>query len=155
MDKGIKQGGAALFHHIVGDTTSAKAAAEQARITLEPISKEQPDNAFVAASLSIVYGILGEKDLAVKEAERATTIVPSSRDRLAGPGFEENMALVEMIVGDTGSAVSILTRLLQTPYAGWIYSPSPITPALLKLDPIWDPLRSNPAFQKLCEEKQP
>jgi tetratricopeptide (TPR) repeat protein len=155
MDKGIKQGGAALFHRIIGDTTSAKAAAEQARITLEPISKEQPDNAYVAASLAIVYGILDEKDLAVNEAERAIAIVPSNRDRLAGPGFEENMALVEMIVGDTGSAVSILARLLQTPYAGWIYSPAPITPALLKLDPIWDPLRTDPAFQKLCEEKQP
>jgi TolB-like protein/Tfp pilus assembly protein PilF len=155
MDKGIKQGGAALFHRIFGDTTSAKAAAEQARMTLEPISKEQPDNAFVAASLAIVYGILDEKDLAVKEAERATAIVPSSRDRLAGPGFEENMALVEMIVGDPGSAVSILTGLLQTPYAGWIYSPAPITPALLRLDPIWDPLRTDPAFQKLYDEKQP
>jgi hypothetical protein len=65
------------------------------------------------------------------------------------------MALVEMIVGDTGNAVSILTRLLQTPYAGWIYSPAPITPAFLRLDPIWDPLRADPAFQKLCEEKQP
>jgi hypothetical protein len=31
----------------------------------------------------------------------------------------------------------------------------PITPALLRLDPIWDPLRADPAFQKLCEEKQP
>jgi len=45
--------------------------------------------------------------------------------------------------------------LLQTPYGGWLYSPTPITPALLRLDPIWDPLRSEPDFQKLCEEKQP
>jgi hypothetical protein len=48
-----------------------------------------------------------------------------------------------------------LTRLLQTPYGGWLYSPTPVTPALLKLDPIWDPLRADPVFQKLCEEKQP
>jgi hypothetical protein len=41
------------------------------------------------------------------------------------------------------------------PYGGWLYSPTPITPALLRLDPIWDPLRADPAFQKLCEEKQP
>jgi hypothetical protein len=45
--------------------------------------------------------------------------------------------------------------LLQTPYGGWLYSPTPITQALLRLDPIWDPLRADPAFQKLCEEKQP
>jgi len=42
--------------------------------------------------------------------------------------------------------------LLQTPYGGWLYSPTPITPALLRLDPIWDPLRADPAFQKLCQE---
>jgi hypothetical protein len=74
---------------------------------------------------------------------------------LSGPGFEENLALVEVIIGDNSRAVSILTRLLQTSYGGWLYSPAPITPALLRLDPLWDPLRADPAFQKLCEEKQP
>ncbi len=82
-------------------------------------------------------------------------LVPSSKDRLSGPGFEENLALVEMIIGDNSRAISILTRLLQTSYGGWLYNPAPITPALLRLDPLWDPLRADPAFQKLCEEKQP
>jgi TolB-like protein/Tfp pilus assembly protein PilF len=155
MDKGIKQGGLALIQRVAGDTASAKAAAEQARSTLEPISKEQPDNAFVAAALAVAYAILDEKDSALKEAERAITLVPSSKDRLSGPGFEENLALVEMIIGENSRAISILTRLLQTPYSGWLYTPAPITPTLLRLDPIWDPLRADPAFQKLCEEKQP
>ena len=52
-------------------------------------------------------------------------------------------------------ALTVLQPVLQTPYGGWLYSPAPITPALLRLDPRWDPLRANPAFQKLCEEKQP
>ena len=155
IDKGIKQGGLALLEHIVGNTASAKAAAEQARSTLEPISKEQPDSAFVAAEMAVVYATLDKKDSAIREAERATTLVPSTKDRLSGPGLEENLALVEMILGENGSAISTLTRLLQTPYGGWLYSPSPMTPALLKLDSIWDPLRADPAFQKLCEEKQP
>jgi hypothetical protein len=60
-----------------------------------------------------------------------------------------------MIIGENDRAIATLTRLLQTPYGGWLYSPPPITPALLRLDPIWDPLRADPAFQKLCEEKQP
>ena len=154
IDKGSKQVGLALAERIAGDTAHAKAAAEQARNTLEPIRKEQPDNAFVAAALAVASAILDEKDSALKEAERAITLVPSSKDRLSGPGFEENLALVEMIIGENSSAISTLTRLLQTRYGGWLYSPTPITPALLRLDPVWDPLRGDPAFQKLCEEKQ-
>jgi hypothetical protein len=60
-----------------------------------------------------------------------------------------------MIVGEHARAIAILTRLLQTQYGGWLYSPAPITPALLRLDQIWDPLRTDPAFKKLGVEKQP
>jgi TolB-like protein/Tfp pilus assembly protein PilF len=155
MDKGIKQLGLALIQRVAGDTAQAKADAEEARNTLDPIRKEQPDNAFVAAALAVACAMLDEKESALKEAQHAITLVPSSKDRLSGPGFEENLALVETIIGDNNRAISTLTRLLQTPYGGWLYSPAPITPALLRLDPLWDPLRADPSFQKLCEEKQP
>ncbi len=155
IDKGTKQLGNALVHRVAGDTAQAKAFAEQARNTIEPLRKEQPDNSFVAAALGVAYAILDEKDSALNEAQRAITLLPSNKDRLFGPAFEENLALVEMMIGENPRAIATLTRLLQTPYGGWLYSPTPITPALLRLDPIWDPLRSEPAFQKLCEEKQP
>jgi hypothetical protein len=57
--------------------------------------------------------------------------------------------------GENSQAISTLTRLLQTPYLIFVCLRTPVTPALLRLDPLWDPLRSDPAFQKLCEEKQP
>jgi TolB-like protein/Tfp pilus assembly protein PilF len=152
IDRGIKHVGLALVQRVAGDTARAKAAAEQARNTLEPLTKDQPDNAFVAAALAVAYAMLGEKDSALNEAQRAITLVPSSKDRLSGPAFEENLALVEMIIGENSPAIATLTRLLQMPYGGWLYSPTPITPALLRLDPIWDPLRADPAFQKLCQE---
>jgi TolB-like protein/Tfp pilus assembly protein PilF len=154
MDKGIKQVGLALIQRVAGDTAQAKAVAEGARNTLDPIRKEQPDNAFVAAALAVAYAMLDQRDSALREAEDAITLVPSSKDRLSGPGFEENLALVETIIGDNDRAISTLTRLLQTPYGGWLYSPAPITPALLRLDPLWDPLRADPSFQKLCDEQQ-
>jgi TolB-like protein/Tfp pilus assembly protein PilF len=155
IEKGSKQVGLALAQRIAGDTALAKADAEQARSTLELLKKDQPDNAFIAAALAVAYAILDEKDLALTEAQRASTLLPSNKDRLSGPAFEENLALVEMMIGENSRAIATLTRLLQTPYGGWLYSPTPITPALLRLDPIWDPLRSEPVFQKLCEEKQP
>ena len=66
----------------------------------------------------------------------------------------ENLALIQTIVGNNSSAISTLTQLLQTPYNSWLYIPAPITSAFLRLDPFWDPLRGDPAFQKLCEDKQ-
>jgi hypothetical protein len=63
------------------------------------------------------------------------------------------LALIQMIAGGKSRTISILSQLLQTPYESLIYYTA-ITPALLRLDPYWDPLRSDPAFQKLCEEKQ-
>jgi TolB-like protein/Tfp pilus assembly protein PilF len=148
--KGTKQVGIALAQHVAGDTASSRATAEQARNTLEPLKNDQPDNAFVAAALAVAYAMLDKKDSALNEAQRATTLLPSAKDRLSGPAFEENLALVEMIVGENTRAIATLTRLLQTPYGGWLYSPTPITPALLRLDPIWDALRVDPAFQRLC-----
>ena len=52
-------------------------------------------------------------------------------------------------------AISTLVQLLQTRYNSRLYRPVLATPVLLRLDPIWHPLRGDPAFQKLCEEKQP
>jgi len=155
IEKGSKQVGLALAHRVAGDTASSRAVAEQARKTLELLKKDQPDNAFIAAALAVTYAMLDEKDSALNEAQRAIKLLPSDKDRLSGPAFEENLALVEMITGENARAIATLTKLLQTPYGGWLYSPTPITSAFLRLDPIWDPLRADSAFQNLCEEKQP
>jgi hypothetical protein len=80
--------------------------------------------------------------------------MPRGKDAMFGPSWEENLALIQTIFGENSRGISTLTHLLHTPYRGWWYS-TPITPSLLRLDPIWDPLRADPAFQKLCEEKQP
>ena len=63
--------------------------------------------------------------------------------------MEENLALIQTLFGENSPAISTLTRLLQTPHYYWDGLPL-ITPALLRLDPLWDPLRVDPAFQKLA-----
>jgi len=80
--------------------------------------------------------------------------LPSAKNAVDGLAMEENLAVIQTMFGENSSAISTLTRLLRTPGAGW-FRDTPLTPALLRLDPIWDPLRGDPAFQKLCEEKQP
>ena len=144
----------ALTQRLNGDTAGANVTAAQACNTLEPLCKNQPDNALFVAGLSLANAVLGEKALALKEAERAITLSPSNKDQVRGPAYEEVLALVETMVGENSLAISTLTRLLQTPYSSWLYVGA-VTAALLRLDPLWDPLRADPAFQKLCEEKQP
>jgi hypothetical protein len=80
-------------------------------------------------------------------------LLPSAKDRVVGPTLEEGLALIQMTFAENSRAISTLTRLIQTPYVGALYAFIPITPALLRLDPFWDPLRADPAFQKLCAEK--
>jgi serine/threonine-protein kinase len=81
-------------------------------------------------------------------------LLPSAKDRVYGPSFEEDLAAIQTMFGANSEAISTLARLLQMPYYGGFYFETPVTPALLRLDPLWDPLRSDPAFQKLCEEKK-
>ena len=77
------------------------------------------------------------------------TMRPTSKDPFEGPGEEARMAQIYALLGDADHAIPILKRLLQIPYAG------AITPALLRLDPIWDQIRNDPRFQELAAEKKP
>jgi hypothetical protein len=93
--------------------------------------------------------MLGEKDAAIKGAERAMTLLPSATDAVEGPGCEENLAIVEALLGAKDRAIPRLQHLLAIPYTNFL------TPSLLRLDPQWDPLRGDPRFQKLCENRKP
>jgi tetratricopeptide (TPR) repeat protein len=142
------------MQRLAGDTAAARITAKQACNILEDLYRDEPDRATFAAHLSEAYALMGQKDLALKIAERPIMLYPRSKDAMRGPAFEENLALIQAIVGDNSRAISALAQLLQTPYDGWLYDLC-ITQPLLSLDPLWDPLRADRAFQKICEEKRP
>ena len=155
LEKGAFTVFLAFAQHEAGDSAGAKITAEQARNTLEPICKTQPDNDFAATCLSQAYALLGDRNSALKEAERAIALKPSAEYGASSPGLNENLAPVRTIIGENTGAISILAPLLEVPYSsGSSLYGTPITPALLRLDPTWDPLRADPAFRKLYEEKR-
>src|SRR5438034_2931035 len=143
----------ALSQQRAGDVAAARAtyqkAAQDIRRELEKVAPDSYQAAGTHAALGWAYAGLGEAASAIAEGQKATAIHPTSKDPFGGPEEEDRMARIYALLGDADHAIAILQRLLQIPYG------SAITPALLRLDPMFDPLRSDPRFQKLCEEKQP
>ncbi len=139
---------------VAGDHAAAQESWRQARSELEPFLKEQPENYSLIGTLSLTNMGVGEKAAAFALAEQAMAAVPIEKDAVFGPIPIEILARVAAQMGEPDRAIAALQKLLSIPYAG-AFPAGPLTPALLRLDPMFDPLRNDPRFQKLCSDKLP
>jgi TolB-like protein/Tfp pilus assembly protein PilF len=140
---------------VAGDHAAAQETWRQARSQLESFLKEQPENFGLIGDLALTNMGLGDKAPALALAEHAMAANPIEKDALDGPQPIEILARVAAQMGEPDRAIAALQKLLSIPYGGPLAQNVPLTPALLRLDPMFDPLRGDPSFQKLCEEKQP
>jgi serine/threonine protein kinase/Tfp pilus assembly protein PilF len=141
---------------VARDHAAAQESWRQGRSELESFLKQQPENYLLMGDLALTNMSLGDKAAAFALAEQAMAALPIEKDALDGPIPIEILARVAAQMGEPDRAIAALRKLLSIPYE----SPSaksarPLTPALLRLDPMFDQLRSDPRFQELCEEKQP
>jgi TolB-like protein/Flp pilus assembly protein TadD len=140
---------------VAGDHAAAQGSWRQARSELEPFLKEQPENYYLIGDLAFVNMGLGDKAAALALSERAMAANPIEKDRLTGPWSLEILARVAAQMGEPDRAIAALQKLLSIPYAGSLNTIMPLTPALLRLDPMFDQLRNDPRFQKLAVEPAP
>jgi serine/threonine protein kinase/Tfp pilus assembly protein PilF len=139
---------------VAGDHAAARESWSQARSELEPFLKEQPENFVLMGDLALTNMWLGDNAAALTLAERAIAMMPIEKDALTGPRPLDILARVAARVGDADRSISTLTKLLSIPYEAPLAANPPLTPALLRLDPMFDPLRNDPRFQKLANAQR-
>jgi serine/threonine-protein kinase len=108
------------------------------------------DSKEFAAGLAFIYAGLGERDSALREVQNFTE--RTAKNAVMTNVSQTTLAKVQTQLGETDSALASLSHLLEKPGADW-FSRTPLTAGLLGLDPIWDPLRNDPRFEKLCQEQ--
>jgi len=133
----------AIFSFL-NDKEKALSAFERARTIAEKAVRESPDDASRHATLGLILAGLGEKDAAIAEGKRAVELLPESQDAFDGPKTTVALAQIYAWTGENDQALQLLDRSLGTP--------SGVTIPSLKLDPIWDPLRTDPRFQALVDK---
>jgi serine/threonine protein kinase/Tfp pilus assembly protein PilF len=134
---------------VAGDHAAARETWSQARSELERFLKEQPENFVLLGDLALINMGLGDNAAALTLAERAMAMIPVEKDALIGPRPLDILARVAARIGQGDRSISTLEKLLLIPYEAPLAANPPLTPALLRLDPMFDPLRKDPRFQKL------
>jgi TolB-like protein/class 3 adenylate cyclase/Flp pilus assembly protein TadD len=135
------------FALLRGDTPAAKTAFTAARKELEKAVREQPDNAQALIALGMVDAALGQKKDAIREGRRAIELFPVSKDAIDGSLLMEYLAAIYATSGKADAAIDQLAATAKIP--------GHLNYGELRLDPIWDPLRRDPRFDKIVASLAP
>jgi tetratricopeptide (TPR) repeat protein len=142
-----------LAQQLAGNVAESKAAYQQAveEVTraLTKAAANPGSTSELHSLLGVAYAGLGDAPRAVSEGKEGMAMQPTSEDPFEGPLREEQMAQIYALLGNANEAIPILKRWIQ------VSSSTSITPALLRIDPVWDPIRNDSRFQQLTTEKTP
>ena len=136
-----------MLYLFQGDRAKAQAAFRRARAFTEQSLRESPTDAGRHIQLGFILTGLDYKEEAIAEGKRAVELTPESADAFDGPQVTTSLAQIYAWVGEKDQALRLVDRSLQTPNG--------VTVAMLKLDPMWDPLGTDPRFQRLVASQAP
>lgn len=137
----------AMVARAQGDSVRATAAFRDCREILAQRLIGKPEHARTIAVLAQVDAGLGQKDLAIHEAQHAIDLMPISKDIYDGALVLEGLAQVHVWSGDRDHAIELVQKLGSIPgYTNY---------GRLKLHPLWGPLRGDPRFEKIVNDLAP
>ena len=137
----------AMIARAKGDAARATAAFRECRAILEQRLIVKPEHARTIAVLAQVDAGLGQKELAIREAQHAIDLMPVSKDIYDGALVLEGLAQVYTWSGERDRAIELVQKLVSMP--------SYINYGRLKLHPLWSPLRGDPRFEKIVNSLAP
>src|SRR5262249_12589447 len=140
---------------VSGDHAAAQETWRQARDELNGFLKEQPDNWSLVRDLALTYMGLRDKAAALALLDRAIASDPIETNAIDGHAYFDVLARVCAQLAEPDRAIASLQKILSIPYASELAANMPLTPALLRLDPMFDPLRSDTRFKELVEGHPP
>ena len=139
----------AAVYYAMGEMSKVETHAGWVKSALERAISENPSDPRYHAALGLTHAYLGQRDEAVQEGERAASLYPVSKDLAMGPIYLMNLARIYTLVGEHEKAVEQLEYLISNYSAEFLWQV--ISIPLLRIDPMWDPLRAYPSFQRLLQ----
>jgi TolB-like protein/Tfp pilus assembly protein PilF len=133
-----------MLYLFQGDKAKAQATFRRALPFAEQSLRESPNDAGRHIQLGFILTGLNRKEEAIAQGKRAVELTPESADAFDGPQLTASLAQIYAWVGEKDQALRLVDRSLQTPNG--------VTVSMLKLDPMWDPLRNDPRFQALIDK---
>jgi len=136
----------AQINGLMGNKEVEQAQYESAASILETRIQQEPNDARFHSSLGIAYAGLGRKQDAIREGRLAVGLLPVNKDAMRGYSRATDLARIYVMVGEFDLAIDHIEFLLSIP--GGLSIP------LLRLEPVWAPLREHPRFKKFLEAKE-
>jgi serine/threonine protein kinase/tetratricopeptide (TPR) repeat protein len=136
----------AEIYGYIDENELAKKYYDEARSILEAKIQERYEDARFHSALGIAYAGLGRKEDAIREGKLAVELLPVAKEAWRGLFKVEALAKIYVMVSEFDAAIDQLEFLLSVP--------GEMTIHLLRLDPVWDPLRNHPRFKKLIEQEK-